>query len=638
MNEPMPTFLCATGPQLILFGGKGGVGKTTCAAAAGLWLAQQESDHAILLLSSDPAHSLRDCLPGPLPNNLHLRQIDADGALVAFKKENEGVLREIALRGTMLDASEVNPLLDLSLPGLDELMAFLEIGNEVASGKWARIVIDTAPMGHTLRLLGLFEVIGNWFRALDSLLAKHRYMVERYRGQYTPDHVDRFLVRMESSLSRLTDLLCDGSRCCFVPILLPEQLSLFQTEKLVKELSRLGVTSTSPIVNCTIREATDCLSCRAEYARQQKILSVLPTKLPQQQIYTLPRLPRLDSNDALLTLWPLARPLELGSPQVTDCCLPIRVSQPLPMPSEGTRLLIVGGKGGVGKTTVACATALALNTARPNLRILLYSTDPAHSLAGCFGFPIGSEPVEIRPNLNAVEIDAEGELARLKDRYQDEIESLFEGLSGRAGVGLEFDREAMASLMDLTPPGIDEVMALTHMVELLQKEEYQLFVLDTAPSGHLIRLLGLPRLAEEWLKMIFSLLLKYREVFRMPRTTELLVKLSKGLKYLQSLLSDQEKGKLLAVGQPGALSLERTRELLDVCGASGIRVTGLILNQVTPESECCLCMPRRMQESSVIETFAQWFAPIPRATIDRAQEPCGVDLLAQLGEKLYVEQ
>ena len=136
-----------------------------------------------MLVSTDPAHSLAHSVAGStLPPNLRLMELDARGLFVAFKSAHGARLKEIASRGTFLDEEDISQLLDLSLPGLDELMAFLEIAALIERKAFDSVVVDTAPWGHTLRLLEMPDLIGRWLQALDALLAKHRYMKKLYSG------------------------------------------------------------------------------------------------------------------------------------------------------------------------------------------------------------------------------------------------------------------------------------------------------------------------------------------------------------------------------------------------------------------------------------------------------------------------
>ncbi len=191
---PRPAFLENAQLCLLLFGGKGGVGKTTCAAAAALYLAGRFPQRTFLLVSIDPAHSLRDSLGGTVSlANLCCLEMDQRASLAKFKHAHADQLKEIALRGTFLDEEDVNQLMELSIPGFDELMAFTEIAEFLETQAYSCIIVDTAPTGHTLRLLELPELMHCWFQALDAMLAKRRYMVELYRGRYQRDDIDLFL-------------------------------------------------------------------------------------------------------------------------------------------------------------------------------------------------------------------------------------------------------------------------------------------------------------------------------------------------------------------------------------------------------------------------------------------------------------
>src|SRR5208337_2430242 len=177
-----------------------------------------------------------------------------------------------------------------------------------------------------------------------------------------------------------------------------------------------------------------------------------------------------------------------------------------------------------GKTTLSCATAMRLAREFPEKRVLLFSTDPAHSLSACLQTQIGSRPVVVFPGLTAMEIDAKAEFEKLKTRYAEDLERFLKSVS--RGFDLTFDRVVLERMLDLSPPGLDEVMALTRLLEFLAQDRYDLFVLDCASTGHLIRLLELPDLINEWLKAFFSLFLKYEHILRLPGFTDELVGIS----------------------------------------------------------------------------------------------------------------
>ena len=201
----LPRFLQEGPLKLVFFGGKGGVGKSTCATAAALKLAQDHPEHIFLLVSTDPAHSLQNILSTlEFPKNLEVRELSAVSSLHEFKVRYEASLKEIAERGTFLDQVDIQNLMDTALPGMDELAAYLEIAKWTQEDNYYRIIIDTAPTGHTLRLLNMPDLIHRWLIALDTLLAKHRYMRSHFGGDKHLDHLDVFLLDMNDSLKSMS--------------------------------------------------------------------------------------------------------------------------------------------------------------------------------------------------------------------------------------------------------------------------------------------------------------------------------------------------------------------------------------------------------------------------------------------------
>src|SRR5829696_5473635 len=192
--------------RYVFFGGKGGVGKTTAASATALYLLNKlKKDDSILLFSTDPAHSLSDSLDVKIGNRLvevkqhrgarlFAYEMDASLALERFREAHGKVLGEIAERGTLLDEEDINELLNLSLPGLDEVMSLFELSELDRAGQYSHIVVDTAPSGHTSHLLRLPEVFARMVNALDRMGEKHRYMVAHFaRRKVVADEVELFL-------------------------------------------------------------------------------------------------------------------------------------------------------------------------------------------------------------------------------------------------------------------------------------------------------------------------------------------------------------------------------------------------------------------------------------------------------------
>jgi arsenite-transporting ATPase len=633
-----PAFLNDRRLQLLIFGGKGGVGKTTCATATALHLAKYSPQLSFLLVSTDPAHSLADSLAGLIPpRNLQVLELDASEYLAAFKKKHGDQLREIAAQGTFLSAEEINRFLDLSLPGLDELMAFLEISAWVESRRYDEILVDTAPSGHTLRLLAMPEFFRKWLDMLDALLAKHRYMKWAFAHSRQRDELDAFLEDLGALVKRMQTLLLDPGRCLFIPIMLAEAMSVQETVTIVREVRRLKLPITDIVINRLYPE-NPCAVCADERVRQSQVLHHLlsETLLSRFALWLVPLYAEeVRGQQALESFWDQVARLTQASQRVRNAArhLALRVEASAPEPSPESRCLIFAGKGGVGKTTLACATALHLAENHRGKRVLLFSTGPAHGLSSCLERDVDSRPRTLISGLSAMEIDSQAEFEALKKQYAADVEKFLRSLSHE--LDFVFDREVLERTLDLSPPGLDEVMGLTRVMALLASGDYDVLVLDSAATGHLVRLLELPEIIDQWLKVFFDLFLKYQQVFRLTRFSQELVAVSKNLKKFRALLSNPAEASLFAVSIPTDMAYEETRDLAAACERLQIEVAGLFLNLVTPPSECALCSVLCRRESVVRNKFRRSLADKGMTVVYRRGELRGLERLGELGEALY---
>lgn len=633
-----PSFLSDQRIQLLLFGGKGGVGKTTCAAATAVHFATAAPDRTFAVVSTDPAHSLMDSFAGSIaPPNLKIFELDAQESLRSFKTTHYHSFREIASRGTFLDEDDISKFLDLSLPGLDEVTALLEISSWVAKSEYDCIVVDTAPTGHTLRLLAMPELIQNWLRALDALLAKHRYMRMIFRGSYKPDELDQFLNGLSGTVTDMQALLQDPDRCRFIPVTLAENVVIHETVSLLKHLEASRIPVAEIVVNRWYGDSS-CPVCAEGLARQTDELKRFLDAGPYspKPLWTVPYYPdevrgikRLEAFwDGVMeftdpTLPPLPEPARLLSR--------IEASSPFCLPE--TTLLLFSGKGGVGKSTLACATALRLARDLPQKEVLLFSSDPAHSLSDCLGIHVGPKPRRITSHLTALEIDAEAAFDHLKTEYQLELEEFLK--CALPNLDLAFDQQVMERILDLSPPGLDEVMAMTTVVEFLMAGKYDVFVLDAAPTAHFIRLMELPDLVDQWLKVFFGLFLRYRVIFNLPRISQKLVLLSKQLKYLKGLLCDPVRSALHSVSIPTEMAFQETKDLMAACDGLKISVPVMFLNFITPPGGCPFCSALYQKERAVLAKYRAEFPQTVQALVYRQTPPYGLDALESLGELLY---
>jgi arsenite-transporting ATPase len=594
-------------------------------------------DRSLLLVSTDPAHSVRDSLAGYAPpGKLQVLELDAQQCLTKFREQNGGMLREIAAAGTFLDDEDINQFLSLSLPGLDELMALFEISSWVETRQYDCIVVDTAPSGHTLRLLAMPELIRRWLGMLEVLLAKRRYMRRVFSRNAGPDRLDLFVTKWKSTLQQTEKLLHDPERTQFVPVTIAEPLSVCETVVLFRELQSRKMPVSELVVNQLHLEC-DCPTCTgagsAEQLQIQRLLTGIVVLCPVWGIGLMAE--EVRGQQLLTEFWDHAKLIDRRPVMAVSCGLsrgPAVLHPALP-PSARMQFILFSGKGGVGKTTLSCVTAVRMARDFPGKRVLLFSTDPAHSLSACLQTKIGPRPKLLLPGLTAMEIDASAEFEKLKVCYAEDLEHFLESVS--RGFDLTFDRVVLERMLDLAPPGLDEVMALTRILDFLAQDSYDLFVLDCASTGHLIRLLELPDLINEWLKAFFNLFLKYEHILQLPGFAEALVEISRNLKKMRELLQNPAASALYAVSIPTRMALEETKDLVAACGRLGIAVPLMFLNLLTPPCDCPLCVGLRWRESAVAEEFLKVFPDKQQIQVYRQPGLGGPEQLESLGRSLY---
>ena len=601
------------------------MGKTTAASATALYLVNKlKQNESILLFSTDPAHSLSDSLDVKIGNRLvevkQLRgarlfayEMDASLALERFRTAHGKVLAEIAERGTLLDEEDINELLSLSLPGLDEVMSLFELSELEREGKYAHIVIDTAPSGHTTRLLRLPEVFARMVNTLDLMGDKHRYILAHFaRRKPVADEVDLFLRDLSQRIEAVRSLLHDNEETSFTLVTIPEAMSVLETERYLELLREQGVPVRDLIVNRVEQEHEDCKYCRARVRTQRPWLKQIATLFGEFRLHYVPLQPKeVRGIDDLKKLGKLIWEDEM-KPRMTRInpdskSVPSAVKSSFPL--EARKIVIFGGKGGVGKTTAAAAFALALARANPKEKLLVFSTDPAHSLSDSFDEEVGELKSGVGgvQNLDAMEIDPGRWFEELKQRYRSWTDELFDSLAGGSRMEIKFDREAMRGLVELTPPGIDEIAALGTISDLLDEERYHTIILDTAPTGHLIRFLELPQVALSWIRTFMKLLLKYKDVLRANQVAEELVALSKSIKKVLALLTDAERCEFVGVAIPEHMSLEETSDLAKSLEKLKVPLSKLLINGVAPAEACKFCRARRKFQDQVIAEFQKKF-------------------------------
>lgn len=302
------------------------------------------------------------------------------------------------------------------------------------------------------------------------------------------------------------------------------------------------------------------------------------------------------------------------------------------------KLIMVGGKGGVGKTT--CASAIALHLALTGRKVLIISSDPAPSLSDIFETDLGDIETAIPgcPHLYGLEISSESVHKRWKARFGDEI---YEVVSSFADVDYDF--------VDYvgTAPGIEEEYMLSYIIDLVTSGSYDIVVWDTAPAGHTMRLLRLPQL---FLKHMEAATKFYLNMYGYLEKMKGAVGFGKQRRPLLDIIGSWEKlsqeiidfirdpaltGYIL-VTIPEALGLRITSRIMDDFRENGLSIGHLIINHVIQEADCEFHRQRKAMQSTYLDILARTYTSIPQVRLFLL--PCevkGLDRIREVSTALF---
>jgi arsenite-transporting ATPase len=307
--------------------------------------------------------------------------------------------------------------------------------------------------------------------------------------------------------------------------------------------------------------------------------------------------------------------------------------------NEQKRLIMIGGKGGVGKTT--CASAIALHFSLKGKKTLIISSDPTPSLSDIFEMAVGDQetPIKGAKNLYGIEISSEVVLKKWKDRFGPEI---FEVVSSFASVDYDFVEYIGGA------PGIEEEYMLNYILELVESGQYDLVVWDTAPAGHTLRLLHLPQIFLKHLEAATKFYMNLYSYFEKLKDT---VKLKKGKRSLLEIISgwedlaekvvdfirDGQKSEFIIVTIPEALGVRQTERIIKDFDEYQLKVNHLIVNYVIHEADCNFHKIRREMQQGYLHMLADQYSPriglieVPLLP----QEIKGVDRINRISEILF---
>jgi len=444
--------------KYLFYTGKGGVGKTSVACATAVSLA--DSGKRVLLISTDPASNLQDVFSMELTNkgtpipgvpNLAVANLDPIQAAAEYR---ESVIAPY--RGKLPESVIANMEEQLSGSCTIEIAAFNEFSGFITDGRvqqeYDHIIFDTAPTGHTLRMLQLPSAWSN-------------FISESTHGASCLGQLSG-LESKKAIYKQAVETLADGSLTTLILVTRPETAPFKEAERASGELAALGVNNQVLIINGVLMEHSDALSFSL-YEKQRSALAAMPESLRSFPLYLVPlrayNVTGLENVRALLhTDHVTAHAQTLNAahiPTLNDVIDELA--------AQGKRVIFTMGKGGVGKTTVAAAVALGL--AKRGKKVHLTTTDPAAHLKFVLDETSG---------VSMSHIDEAEELKK----YQGEV--LFKArASGMSAGDIAYVEE------DLRSPCTQEIAVFRAFAEIVEKADDQVVVIDTAPTGHTLLLL-----------------------------------------------------------------------------------------------------------------------------------------------------
>jgi arsenite/tail-anchored protein-transporting ATPase len=523
-------------PRNLFFTGKGGVGKTSVACACAIELADRGK--RVLLVSTDPASNLDEVLgtelgatPTPVGAVPHLQalNIDPEEAARAYRERvvgpYRGVLPEAAVRSI---EEQLSGACTVEIAAFDEFSKLL--GDEAATSSFDHVVFDTAPTGHTLRLL---ELPGAWTGFLETNVGGTSCL-----GPLAG------LKAQQALYDASREALTDADRTVLVLVSRAESSTLAEAARSQRELAELGITRQELIINGVFRahHATDAIAA-AMQRRSELALAQVPASLRALPRTDLPLLAAAPMGvDGLRSLFaaerggpgPASRPPEDSGVHSTES-----LENLIPaLESTGHGVIMTMGKGGVGKTTVAVDIAVEL--AHRGHSVHLTTTDPAAHVAQALGKEVDG--------IRVSRIDPEAETKA----YAAEV-------MRAAGPGLDDAGRALLE-EDLRSPCTEEIAVFRAFARLVDQAERGFVVIDTAPTGHTLLLLDA---AESY----------HREVLRTAGNAP------EEVRRLLPRLRDREFTKILLVTLPEATPVHEAATLQEDLRRAEIEPFAWAINQ-----------------------------------------------------------
>ena len=443
--------------KYLFFTGKGGVGKTSTACATAVSLADEGKK--IMLISTDPASNLQDVFDTELNNkgvqikdvpNLVVANFDPEQAATEYKESviapYRGKLPETVLNNM---EEQLSGSCTVEIAAFNEFSSF--ITDEKAANEFDHIIFDTAPTGHTLRMLQLPSAWSN-------------FISQSTHGASCLGQLSGLESKKEIYKNAVSNL-ADGTKTTLILVSRPEKSPLKEAERASNELKEIGVLNQILIVNGILENHDDNLSSTL-YNKQQNALKDIPLGLKSIKTYKIPLRPYnitgLKNMRALLK----DNNIEIITDTINTSNIPKLNSIIEDLFKSDKKVIFTMGKGGVGKTTIAAAIALGLD--KKGKKVHLTTTDPADHLKFVVDESYG---------ITLSSIDEKKEL----EKYKEEV--LSKARETMSDADIEYVEE------DLRSPCTQEIAVFRAFVEIVDKSENEVVVIDTAPTGHTLLLL-----------------------------------------------------------------------------------------------------------------------------------------------------
>jgi arsenite/tail-anchored protein-transporting ATPase len=586
-------------PSLTFFVGKGGVGKTTVAAAYAVRTARKNPRSRVLLVSTDPAHSLGDVLQrklGSLPKSvvagarLWAWELDAPALFGDFFRNYKQSILEIVERGSLFSAVEISPLLETALPGMSEIAALLAIRDAIDSGKYSHIVVDTAPFGHTLRLFSLPEQFVRVLNFLELAAGRDQVLAQHFGGG-TRAREPKLIEDWRAKVEQLEQAF---SAAELFLVTTAEKFALNESARCIAEVERTSpsLKLKSVVLNRVVRRAGRCAFCKKRVASARSAKSFLRKQFPRAQMHIGedPGFPIMGSDalqrfgehvfaDKRLQL-PSRLPKEKRKPELLAAA---------EWPDLTSRISFVIGKGGVGKTTVAAALGFhARQISRSAVEIC--SVDPAPSLDDIFLTTIGDTPTAVLgdKHFRASELDSAALFRSWVAEIREEVDSATSSEQSGVHVDLSFERELLSALLDIVPPGLDEVLAIFRIIDLRSSTTGKI-VIDMAPTGHALELLKMPERIVIWSRMLLKSLAAHRKLALARNAAVRIAELELRARELLNAFKSAGQVSTFAVMLPEPLPDRETERLLAELDHLGLKPQALFVNRTILAGDAANC-------------------------------------------------